>query len=176
MSVSATIVVHFGDDVEAGAFAVAMLDDELNVDGQGEPLTSFAPGSEIYFLVQHEPALVITRIAATDGQVVAQPQKYYAVTDRLDFAEDYDAAADSSGGEQQLSMIPAGAITPTPYGRVATAIRYAGRLVRVLGGTPVKYDFAYRARVRSWKLLAPNVALAEGEEWPITIHIYMEAV
>jgi len=166
MSVAATIVVHFGDDVDEGAFAAARFDDELNVDAAGEVVTEFEPGDIIHFLVQHDPSIRISRVAATDGTIAAQPDKYYGLTEQLHFAENDEA--------QELALIPSGAITRTAYGRQAAGWTISGRSVKITGGAPVVYDLEYRARCRSFRLHAPNVMLAEDETWPVFIDIYLE--
>ena len=167
MTVAATIVVHFGDDVaEDNRFALAMLDDELNVDAAGEVITSFAPGDIIHFLVQHDPALRLARVAATDGAIAAQPDKSYRIEQQLTFLV--------ANEDQDLQAIPSGAITKTPYGRVAAGWQVQGRKIRILGNDPVVYDLSYLARMKSYRLHAPNVALGEDETWPVVIGIYLE--
>ena len=167
MTVAATIVVHFGDDVaEDNRFAVARLDDELNVDAEGEVVTSFAPGDIIHFVVQHDPALVIAGIAATSGTLAAQPDKYYQVEQQLTWLENNES--------QDLEMIPAGAVTKTAYGRQPLGWSLTVRGLSITGGAPVVADVSYKARMRSWRLHAPNVVLAEDETWPVVIGIYLE--
>jgi hypothetical protein len=168
MTVAATIVVHFGDDVAAGAFAIARLDDELNVDAAGEVITSFAPGDRIHFLVQHDATLRIAKVVPTDGTVARQPDKDYTITQQLTWLEDNEA--------QELEATPSGALTKTGYGRTASGWTLAGRSLSTTGGAPVIYDIEYRARMKSYVLHAPNVTLAEDATWPVVIGIYLENV
>jgi hypothetical protein len=169
MTVAATIVVHFGDDVaEDNRFALVMLDDALNVDAAGEVITSFAPGDQIHFLVQHDPALRIARVASSDGTVAAQPDKDYQMEQQLTYL-----VADE---DQELTAIPSGPITKAAYGRTAAGWTVQGRKLRITGGGPVIYDIEYRARMKSYCLHAPNVVLAEDATWPVVVGIYLENV
>lgn len=175
MSVAATIVVHFGDDVEAGAYAAAVLDWELNVE-DGDEITSFSPGDRLHFLVQHDATLRIDRIAATAGQVVAEGRTYRQVEQTLSFAE-----AGEAGGAD-LTYIPSGAVSRDWQqgvdglnAREGTGFTVAGRLATVSGNTPCLCAVEYRARFNLYLLICPTPALAEEQSVQIEIHIYLEA-
>ena len=84
MSEKATLVVKFGQGASSG-FVAAEFDDIKNVDTAGKTKSSFAPGEEPYFLVQHDDSVRIDRIAATGGMVVAMGLVSRPYSDRLDF-------------------------------------------------------------------------------------------
>ena len=174
MTVAATLVVHFGDEVESGAFAAAVLDWELNVDAQGEAVTSFAPGDRVHFLVQHDATLRIGRIATTAGQVVAEGSGYRSVEQMLSFAAVAEAV--------DLTYIPAGAVSRDWQqgvnglnAREGTGFAVSGRQVTVTGNLPCLCVASYRARFNLYSLVCPSPELAENETVQIEIHIYLEA-
>lgn len=178
MSVSATIVVHFGDDVDANTFAMAMLDSELNVDAEGEEITSFVPGDEIFFLIQHDPSLRIDGLPkATDGTVVAQPDKEFVFTEQeLIFEEGAGVGDRAEVGGPDLAAVHRGDITKTWYGREGIGFEVKNRKATVTGGVPSICKVQFNAPMKSYKLHTPNVTLAEDEEYPVVIVIYMENV
>ncbi len=168
MSVTASIVVHFGEGVDSGAFNLAMLDKELNVDASGNELTQFAPGDVVYFLVQHDPSLKIVRVAATDGTVAAQGIRTVTMQDQVDFV--------AAGESVDITALPSGAVTVGKwYGRQGAGMKITGRNVSVTSGTPAKADLDYKARMNGYKLVTPAVSLTEDETYPITVFIYFEA-
>lgn len=170
MTVAATIVVHFGDDVADSAFGVAMLDDVLNVDAAGEVKTSFAPGDQIHFLVQHDPSLRVDRVAATHGTIVQLPDKDYELTGDFTFAEPAEA--------QDLQIYHRGAVTQEWFGpsgiETRAGLSVANRQVQVAAATPCLVRLTYHGLMKSYRLHAPNVTLAEDETYPVAIVIYME--
>lgn len=161
-----TLVIRFGEGAGNG-FAAAEFDAEKNVDQAGKVKSSFAPGEESYFLVQHDGSLRIDRVAATGGMVVSMGQVIRTRTDRLDFAEIGDTA--------ELSRIPAGAIARTWVDHAA-AVTITGRTVAAgAGQLPTKGDFTYQAAMHSFRLVPPPMTLAPNETHEITIYIFMEA-
>jgi hypothetical protein len=177
MNVAATIVVHFGDDVDAGAFGVAVLDWELNVDADGNEITSFGPGDELHFLVQHDPALYIDRVAATAGQAVAEGETYREVEQMLSFAEP------GEDGGVELTYLPAGSVA-RDWQQGVTGLNategigwaLSGRRATVTGNTPCLCAASYRARFKLYRFICPPAVLAADETAQLEIHIYLEAV
>lgn len=165
MSEKTTLVLKFGQAAGTG-FAIAELDDIRNVDSTGQKKSSFAPGDEVYFLVQHDDSLRIDRIAATGGMVVAMGQVSRDYTDRLDFP--------ALGDTAELSHLPAGSVSRTWVDHAA-AVTIAGRTVTAAGGElPAKGNLAYSAEMHSFRLVPPPMTLADGESHEITVYIFME--
>ena len=70
MTTQATIVVTFGENVSSSNhFVRAELDDTLNLNSEGKSKTSFNPGDDVYFLIQHDSTVRIRAIRSTSGQV-----------------------------------------------------------------------------------------------------------
>ena len=61
MSVQSTIVVEFGDGADSSGFVAMELDETLNLDSDGNVKTSFAPGNEVWFWLQHDETLRVGR-------------------------------------------------------------------------------------------------------------------
>lgn len=168
--VRATIVVRYGDGVDKGAFSLALLDEKMNIDAAGNVKTSFLPGDLVYFLVQLDPSLRIDKVLATDGQVVYEGE---CLRDRVD-----RTLFDGVSGARETSAIPAGPVTPKWYGRVGRNLKVEGRQMSVLtitGCYPALADMSYQARFKGYRLEPPAISLAEGETYPVTIVIYIEA-
>ena len=165
MSEKATLVVKFGQGASSG-FVAAEFDDIKNVDTAGKTKSSFAPGEEPYFLVQHDDSLRIDRIAATGGMVVAMGLVSRPHSDRLDFP--------ALGDTAELSHLPAGSVARSWVDHAA-AVTISGRTVTAAGGElPAKGDLAYDAEMHSFRLVPPPMTLAAGETHEITIYIFME--
>ncbi len=165
-STKTTLVVRFGDGAGKG-FALAEFDDVKNVDTAGKQKSSFSPGDEPYFLVQHDGTLRIDHVAATGGMIVAMGMVSRDQTDRLDFAETADTA--------ELSHIPSGSISKTWVDNAA-AVTISGRIITATGGQlPAKGDFSYSAAMHSFRLVPPPMTLAANETHEITIYIFLEA-
>lgn len=167
MTVKATIVVSFGEGVDgSGSFVLARLDDELNVDRDGNVISSFEPGDQVFLIIQHDDTVRISKVVATHGVIEQLPDKDYGFVDRVLFAD--------AGKEGSLTAIPRGMVSRSPFGRQST-VMVAGRKVWIEAGEPVMYDLTYSARVKSYKLHTPSMALGADDEYPIAIVIYMEA-
>lgn len=163
----ATLVVVFGDGVEAG-FVKAEFDEIENVNAAGEVKTQFVPGDEPYFLVQHDPTLRIDRVASTDGMAVSNnAEETRTRTTALDFAQVDDTV--------ELDYLPAGSGSRVWYGNVPT-IATDGRAITATGGQlPAKGLATYPTTWQSYRLIPPPLTLAAEQTYEITIYIYMEA-
>lgn len=175
MSVTASIVVHFGAAVSSSAFAAAALDWQLNVDQAGEEITSFAPGDELHFLVQHDASLRIDRVRATAGQVVAEGLTRRAVEQALSFAE--------AGQAETLTWQPAGQVTrdwqqgkQNLNAREGTGFAVTDRQATVSGGLPCYCLATYPAQFHLYRFICPRPVLGEDESCVVVIHVYMEPV
>lgn len=72
---TATCRVTFGSaSAESDTYYVIELDDTLNLDADGQPKSTFAPGETIWFLLHLQPGYVPSKSYQTDGQVSAAGQ------------------------------------------------------------------------------------------------------
>ena len=165
--VGATIVVEFGTGADSSAFVAVELDDQLNVDAEGEVKTQFHPGDEVWFWLQWDAsALRLDRIRATSGQVV----------DCGSASRTRDQQLTWTGDEAvELSHIPAGSPTLRWYGNVGSGLSRDGRKLRVAGNTPCTADATIPISVRLCRYVPPPLSLGEGETWRSVIVCYMEA-
>jgi len=197
MSGGPTIVVQFGESVADGEFFSVELDDTLNTNvpegriinryvmqgvtyfvlyfGPGDIRTlpaegvksQFYPGDLIYFILHYDHSrLRVSDIRTTIGQVVVQGEVSRAVTDELLFV--------TAGESQQLSHNPAGAIAAAWFGRSA-ALSREGRNVSA-NAAPCLGNISYTFQATSCRYVPPPMTLADGEDYPVAIVIYVEAV
>ena len=168
MSVAASLVVRFGEGADSTELVAMEFDAAMNLDAAGEEKREFSPGDPVFFLVHHAPTLRIGQVKASCGMVVAQG----AVSREKEQQLLWTAA----GEEQELSYVPASAVTPLWYGNVAAGLRKTGlRTMTVSGGLlPALSLVRHAVTFHLYKLLTPPVELGEGEEWPITIVAWME--
>lgn len=163
----ATIVVKFGDSVSDGdKFFVVELDDEKNINNDGEVLTQFVPGDNIYFLMHYDKTkLKIVDIKTSDGQV-----HLFGDTTRENTIEMIFVDEES---KHELPHIPNNTPTASWYGNVAN-INRDERIITV-DSWPCIGNISYRYKATSAKLVTPNVDLEAEEIYRIVIAIYTEA-
>lgn len=164
IEVAESLIVKFGGGADTAALVKLELDGELN-----EGKTSFAPLDIINFRLHHDTSVQLFKMGATDGQVVSQGSGSRAVREELLFAE-----ADDS---HELEYLPAAPVGHGWFGNEADGLKRSGqREIVICGGElPALALVEYDVEFSLFKLLAPDVELAEDESYPITIVAYMEA-
>ena len=168
MSGGPTIVVKFGESVSAAdqALFVVELDNELNVDSEGEVKSQFFPGDEIFFLMHYDHSkMVVKAIKNTDGAVVVMGEVGRSKTEEMLF--------EASDAPVELQHTPSSGPSAKWYGRTSALTR-DGRSVTA-ASTPCLGDITYSYTATSAKLIPPALTLAADEEFPIAIVIYVEA-
>nr|WP_321465171.1 hypothetical protein [uncultured Desulfobulbus sp.] len=166
MSVGATIVSQFGEGADSSAFVAIELDETLNLDADGNAKTSFAPGDEVWFWIQHAETLVIDRIEATSGMVANCGTVRRSRTQELTFT-----GTDSV----ELSHIPARNPDYAWYGNVGGGLSRNGRSVSVASQTPCTCDVTMPIDVHLYRFVPPALELVEEATYRIVIVAYMEA-
>jgi len=166
MSTTATIVVEFGDGADSDALVVVELDDESNLDDDGEEKTTFNPGDQPYFLVHHESTVRIGSVECSSGMVTGGSSVSRSRTQRMEWSD-----TDES---QELPHIPSGEVSWTWYGNQATVTR-DGRSLPAIDGVPAVGDANYSMAAYQYQLIPPSLDLSEDEEYPILIVVTMEA-
>ncbi len=169
MEIAASTVVSFGSDADSSALVVFELDPVLNVDVDGNEITSFGPGDDVFMRLHHDSSVELARIAATDGHVAGYGSGARDVEQLLSWV-DVDA-------ENDLDHIPLSAIAATFYGNEATGLRRIGKTDLVVSGGvfPALSLLQYTAEYQLFRLIAPVVELEDGETYPVEVVAYMEA-
>ena len=167
MSGGPTIVVHFGDsvDTDSGLLFVVELDDAKNLDAEGEVKSQFHPGDSVWFLLHHDPALVVQAIKTTSGEVFR-----HGFVSRTNVEEILFEAADD---QHELPHNPVVEPTAAWYGRTSTISR-SGRILTA-AATPCLADLTYSYRAESCEYVPPAMTLAADEEYKVGIVIFVEA-
>lgn len=166
-NVGATIVVQFGQGADSSAFVALELDETLNLDSTGEPVSEFVPGDEVWFWVQHDASLRIGSVACTSGMAVDCGMVRRERRQELTFA-----GADS---DESLSHLPATAPTLTWYGNDGSPLAIDGRTVRAGGANPSTCDAVLAIDVNLYRYIPPPLQLADGESWRSVVVVTMEA-
>jgi len=165
-------VVVFGDAAGGADYGIQVVwDARANVDAAGEPISKYYPGDSRFFLVIVPAGIELVEVMATDANAtvtevgpVTRPQ-----VDRLLF--------DEAGKLLNLSRLPAGAVTPTWYGRTATETVEGQRIKASVA--PVLADIAYSYAAIQFRMTAPpELAIGpdEDDDWPIGVVVYAEVV
>ena len=165
------MTVSFGGGSASNALIKLELDDKMNVDSSGEEISSFAPGDNIYFRLHHDTTVQLARMASTDGEVEAQGSGSRTITEELLWVYLDD--------EHELGYVPNNSgITSSHYGSEPSDIKKSGTKKMVISGgeLPALSLVTYSANFSLYRLIAPDVDLAEDESWPVRIVAYMEDV
>lgn len=171
MSIETSIIIDFGETVAgSGALAKMELDGAMNLDAAGQEKTSFAPGDTIHFLIHYESTLRLTRVAATSGQIAAQPDVTRQRSEELLFVD-----ADATN---ELSYNPAGPVAAQWYGNEAIGLKKTEtRVMQISGGAlPALCNATYTVNFTAYKLVTAPRDLAEGETYPIRIVAWLETI
>lgn len=167
-----TLKIEFSGN-DSGLYAAAIADFVRNVepgdDGEPREKSTFFPGDEYHFLVQHDPRLRIVSIRTSWGAVVAVGDVERDHADDVQFA-DASATADLSylvsrqtGGVQWYGNAP--------------ILRRDGRTLAVTSGpVPAIGRAAYVSAWQAFTFRPGPLELGPGEEWPVLIVIDMETV
>jgi hypothetical protein len=168
MTTQATIIASFGEEAAAENYHVVIeLDDQLNKDSDGDVKTTFNPGNEVYFLVQHDSRVRINSIKSSKGQVQALGSVTRTRTKNILFAE--------AGEEQQFGYL--GSSSVEWLGNTAGIVDYDGINLRAVGGNfPAMGRVSKSTTFSSYKLVADVPTLSEDEDYPIGVVVYMEAL
>ena len=163
-TVGGTLVVEFGEGADSAAFVAMELDETLNLDDEGNALTSFDPGVEVWFWLQHADTLRIDRIASTSGMVVDCGIVRRSRDQELTFT-DTDSV--------EFSHIPAGNPSYTWYGNEGSGLAKNGRSVSVSGNTPCTCDAVIPIDVHLYRFVPPVLELADDQTYRVVIVAYM---
>ena len=159
----ATLTISFDEGADSSLVAVAMLDDEKNVDASGATKTNFTASDRPYFLVHLDPALQIRQVRCSSGSARALGTVTRKAEAQIDVAE-----ADET---TELQYIPAGNPSASWYGNTPRMTRN-GRTITWGEPLPAAGSISYRYSAYSYQY-TPPAGLRQGEAWRthIVIHV-----
>lgn len=159
-----TLVVSLDEGVSADLLAVALLDDALNLDDDGNAKTQFEPGDMPYFLVHLDPRLAVTDIRCSSGEARRRG--------RVTREARADITIDEAGGTAELERIPASEPVFAWYGNRPDVSR-EGRTLTFTGALPATGSVAYSYQAHSYQYIPPP--LGPTQEWRTRIVIHVGA-
>lgn len=168
----ATRVIDFSTGQSVAASGVSVfLDELLNVDSEGEPVSQFAPGDTIHLLATIPDDLRFVRAVSTAGTLTHNGLVSRSQTDQILFAVVNEA--------QSLSRQAQGNPNLQWYGRagnINTDLEFS--TVSAAPGSPLPClaDATYPYQAESMSLATTMMTLAEGETWPYGIVVYVEVL
>jgi len=162
---SATVVVQFGKGADSNALVKIELDGAVNLDASGTEKTTFEPGDQPVFLVHHEPSLVIAAVSCSSGSIQDLGMVERERSQRMQWQELQS---------QELEYLPSGRPTITWFGNDA-GLSVVGRTLTPSGVVPAVCDIAMVIAAHQYRLIPPDIVLAEEEDYPILIVVTMEA-
>lgn len=166
----AVLKIEFaGAGADSGLHMSAIADFERNVevvDGKRQEKTTFHPGDQFYFLVQHDQRLVIQRVGSSWGTVQALGQVSRPHRQEIELRE----ADDTS----DLSYMPAGTVNLRWYGNSPMLDQIGRSLSYRSGALPALALASYSSHWASYRLVPAGLSLGPDEEWPVLIVAYLE--
>lgn len=158
-----TLVIVRDESVDADALAVAALDDELNLDNEGNVKSQFLPTDSPYFWVHLDTGLRITQIRCSSGSVRSLGQvTRTAEIDTLDI--------DEAGDEHELEYNPASEPVFEWYGNRPTVSRN-GRTITFSGELPAAGRGSYTFTALSYQYQPPVLSADQNWRTRIVIHV-----
>lgn len=161
-----------GSGASSGLHMAAIADFARNietVDGKSQEKTSFHPGEQFYFLVQHDAKLRISEVKSSFGVIQALGTVSRSHTDDIQIATAEDT--------KDLACTPSGISSFKWYGN-SPGLTVIERRVSVRAGRPGPLPavgaISYSSTWSSFRLIPAVLSLKDDEEWPVLIVIYME--
>ena len=160
-----TLVISLDAGVSDNLLATAHLDDELNLDAQGEPQSQFAAGDTPYFLVHLDPALAVRDVRCSSGAA-----RYLGQVTRTATIDSLDV--DEAGDTTELEYIPTSEPEFSWYGNSPATTR-DGRTLTFSDALPATGSASYTYQAHSYQYLPPP--LSPTQEWRTRIVIHVGA-
>lgn len=167
----ATLVIRFGEGADSSAYVAAEWDGLLNADADGNLPTSWLPGDQPWFWVQHDPSLRVGSIVPTgrSGDVVD-----CGLTSRN--VEKEEVTWTEEGQAIELQRLPDGMPTIAWYGEPGTGLARSIRSLTVAAGIPCTGDASYPYTVHLYRYHPPQLSLStEQDTYRTVLVITMEA-
>lgn len=169
----ATSVARFNDGNETDYIFNIDRDDLLNVGPDGKIISSFAPGDDIYYIVNMSSNVSIDEVVVTDGSM-----RSLGVVER----SGSDQKLFTSREEKEKESLSIKHANPTVSytfigrrGKVYDKLSAIGEksFTPELSMTPFLCDFKYSFRAISFVFSAPDVILGKDETYDIGIVFYI---
>ena len=204
MTVEASIVVQFGEDVSDDALAVIELDDEKNVvineQGEQEILTQFEPGYSPHFLIHYDSNLVIKEISFSSGNVTRISSALHVLngpfagglirerTQRLQFVREFIESEKAYANLTYKQRYPyADAVEKEWYTDPTFSVNDTNKSAWIVDGRIVSMptignmekkvkimDYTYKVHFEQYRFDPPVMSLDEDETFPVLIVFYLE--
>ena len=175
MSVKATIVVEFGRNADQDAVVIVELDDEINLDQDGNSTSNFYPGDKPGFIVHYDKSVLrIDEIKCSSGMIVDNGEIVRSRKQQIQFSKK-PTFIDVEKEFVELTYIPSSPITVEWYGN-SPILNQNGRRLTVNGDTPAIGNVEYKISCHSYQLIPPSIVLKKDETYSILIVVYMESI
>jgi len=170
MSIETSIVVDFGDDVVGSSDTIVIEldpDNPNNLDSKGELKSTFAPGEQPVFILNHANTVVIDRVASTDGYI-------FETGGTRIVEKEQTTLFTSVESESSLSYANVDGITSEVwYGNTAVIDLLDSALTTSSGNYPALTKIEYNVPFqKQYQLIPPNLSLGADESYEIIIVIY----
>lgn len=179
-----TLVVQYGESVpEEDRFAVAELDDTMNLDRNGEVKTQFSEADEPYFLVHLKPGLYVESVLATNAVVFKNSMFQRTVISRGGIIKEGQMTLQRgqilsvfNEEGQELSYYPAGLVEIDSATDLAISGVVTGRQMTISGALPVNIYAQYPVSFTRYRFIPPSIGLGPEESCQFFIVINVEAL
>jgi len=176
MSIETSIVVEFGDDVADAATDVVVvelddLDEDNNLDSDGELKSSFLPDERPVILIHHANTVVIDSVKCTHGSVakIGNSQIRTREITTLFTAESSD---------ESLNYASVNSLSSILWFGNSGSLQITDSLITIESGifpclAKIEYPVLFQEQ---WQLIPPSLTLTEDETYEIRIVVYASLI
>lgn len=168
-----TVTVVFNDGEDNDHIILAELDDVLNVDSDGEVISTFAPGDEPYIRFNASDNVTIDSVVATDGGVLSLGNVSRTIELEQLFASNDAAEPDELSFSVVVDTVDVsyigrdGSFTTKDLGN--GMLKYVGDIASVPFLMAATIDYT----AKSYQLIPPTLNLDEEETYNIYVVFYV---
>lgn len=190
MTFQDTILIEFGGDTDH--IAVAGFDADLNVDLEGEVVTSFGPNESVGLWLHLSSNVKVDEVRVTDGSILNYDKtslKHTAGARTKTIQHTFTSIDDTvtDGKQDKLSsitfdVIPSSFALEYPYGNKGGPTAYEESLgvIKLVAedveNIPYIVDMTVNFAVSLFTLQTPDVDLDEDGSYPLTIVFYISEI
>lgn len=176
MAVQATTVVTFGSGSSGAEYVFEVaLDDTLNIGSDGEVLSSFIPGDDIYLQVNKSSNVDIVEVAVTAGKVSATGSS----TRTAEVTNLFTARINTEDSENDFTITHIPKQASVSYigkvGGVEKSVTSIGQFKYTpdKNKTPFIAKFNYTYKVSTYKWISPTMTLEGDATFDMAIVFYI---
>ncbi len=160
-----TIVLTFGKAVQtASGLLLAEIDALMHRDSDGGRITRFEPGTNVFFLLHHDPAIRIVRVDDTGGGNV------YRLGEVTRTGMQKGVTFTHPQAQIMLQHIPSGPPSASWYGESSTLVVRKRQAISA-PSAPCLGDISYQYRAWQYRYVPPAMNLSVDQEFPVDIII-----